>query len=644
MNPAANPDGSAGAALAADAVSADPADPTDPTDPTELLPAADGGLAGLQAWGNAAWAMALLAVDPHGLGGVQLQAGAGPVRDHWLAGLRALLPADEPLRRMPGHIADERLLGGLDLSATLASGRPVAQRGLLAEAHGGVVLVPMAERLSPATAGRLARVLDSAEVSFERDGLSHRWPARFGLVAGDEGGEDDEPLAATLVDRLAFITDLRALSQRDAGECAASADDIVAARQRLPQVLVDEPTLQALCGTAVQLGVASLRASLLALRAARAVAALAGHSEVTEEDAVLAARLVLGPRATRVPQPPAEDEAPPEPPPPEEPPEDPPEQPPEPPPDDGETPPPEPPPPSEDETQQLEDRLVEAALAALPAGLLAQLQNGLGGEQGGRVGALTASPRGGRPVGTRIGAPRGGQRLHLVETLRAAAPWQGVRRRAVQERGGQPVGRILVSTDDLRVSRMQQRAATATLFVLDASGSAALQRLGEAKGAINLLLADCYVRRDQVAVITFRGRSADLLLPPTRSLVRAKRGLAALPGGGGTPLALGMEAALRLAAQVRRSGATPVVVLLTDGRANVDRHGAGGRAQAEADAHAVARQMRAARLTSMVIDTSAKPAAAAQRLALEMGAAYRALPYAGAAALNAAVQSLPRRA
>ena len=644
MNPAASPEGSAGAALAADAASAVSAASAASADSAELLPAADSGLAGLQAWGNAAWAMALLAVDPHGLGGVQLQAGAGPVRDHWLAGLRALLPAYEPLRRMPGHIADERLLGGLDLSATLASGRPVAQRGLLAEAHGGVVLVPMAERLSAATAGRLARVLDSAEVSFERDGLSHRWPARFGLVAGDEGGEDDEPLAATLVDRLAFITDLRALSQRDAGESAASADDIVAARQRLPQVLVDEPTLQALCGTAVQLGVASLRASLLALRAARAVAALAGHPEVTEEDAVLAARLVLGPRATRVPQPPAEDQAPPEPPPPEVPPEDPPEQPPEPPPDDGETPPPEPPPPSEDETQQLEDRLVEAALAALPAGLLAQLQNGLGGEQGGRVGALTASQRGGRPVGTRIGAPRGGQRLHLVETLRAAAPWQGVRRRAALERGGQPAGRILVSTDDLRVSRMQQRAATATLFVLDASGSAALQRLGEAKGAINLLLADCYVRRDQVAVITFRGRSAELLLPPTRSLVRAKRGLAALPGGGGTPLALGMEAALHLAAQVRRSGATPVVVLLTDGRANVDRHGAGGRAQAEADAHAVARQMRAARLTSMVIDTSAKPAAAAQRLALEMGAAYRALPYAGAAALNAAVQSLPRPA
>ena len=195
--------------------------------------------------------------------------------------------------------------------------------------------------------------------------------------------------------------------------------------------------------------------------------------------------------------------------------------------------------------------------------------------------------------------------------------------------------------DDLRINRLQQRAATATIFVLDASGSSALHRLGEAKGAVNLLLADCYVRRDQVAVIAFRGRSAELLLPPTRSLVRAKRSLAALPGGGGTPLALGLEAALRLAAVVRRSGATPVVVLLTDGRANITRSGETGRAQADADAIAMARQLRAARLTVLVVDTSPQPAIAAQRLAAEMAATYRTLPYAGAAALSAAVQALP---
>ena len=104
---------------------------------------------------------------------------------------------------------------------------------------------------------------------------------------------------------------------------------------------------------------------------------------------------------------------------------------------------------------------------------------------------------------------------------------------------------------------------------MDASGSSALHRLAEAKGAIELLLASCYVRRDRVALVAFRGQSAELLLPPTRSLVRAKRSLASLPGGGGTPLAAGIDVSLLLADAVQRRGGTPTIVLLTDGRANV---------------------------------------------------------------------------
>ena len=578
-------------------------------------------------WDDAARCAALLAVDPFGLGGVLLRAGAGPVRDRWLKDLRGLLPPGTPLRRLPGHIADDRLLGGLDLTATLSLGRPVAQRGLLAEAHGGVVVAPMAERLSAGTAARLASALDSGSVGFERDGLSSRWDARFGLVACDEAVEDDAPLAATLVDRLAFCIDLRALSLRDLVDDELDAAAIVRARALLPHVTLADEVLLALCATALQLGVDSARAGVFALRAARAAAALAGCESVTHDDAALAARLVLAPRATRLPPAPEEptpeeDAAPPEPPP--------------------EQPPRADEPPQNDDpsnTRPLEDRLVEACMAALPEGLLAALQAQPGARQPGRVGALNASPRGGRPVGVRRGEPRGGARLNLIETLRAAAPWQRLRRNAP----GATARPIHVHGDDLRIHRLQQRAGTATLFVLDASGSSALHRLAEAKGAINLLLADCYVRRDEVAVIAFRGKGAELLLPPTRSLVRARRSLAALPGGGGTPLAAGLEAALRLAAQVRRDGTTPVIVLLTDGRANIARDGEPGRVRAEADAMAMAGQLRAARFTALVVDTSPQPAAAAQRLAQAMAATYRALPHAGAQALSAAVQALPRR-
>jgi magnesium chelatase subunit D len=655
-------------------------------------------------WADASTAAALLCIDPAGLGGISVKAGAGPVRDRWLAHLRDLLPADLHgaigLRRMPTQIADERLLGGLDLTATLANGRPVAQRGLLAESDGGLVLVTMAERLGAGTAARLCSVLDRGEVSFERDGISSRWPARVGLVALDESTADDLPPPAALLERLSFMVDLRELGLRDlrlpdlplsvSGLTAGAlllpdAQDVKTARQLLPTVTVPEDLMRALCGTALQLGVMSLRASLQVLRATKAAAALAGRVQANEQDAQLAARLVLVPRATRRPQ--AEPEV-----------DDPPVQaePPSTAPNDA-TPPPSPepltgadapqPPTEHPQTtppkaidEAMEDRLVEASVAALPAGLLAAL---LGGgdntSHSGRVGALTSSPSGGRPVGTRRGEPRGHARLNVIETLRAAAPWQRLRAAQVAKRAAgkvatevaervastaaQPIAqaarttdkkspiqmavqpavqhRLHIHADDLRISRLQQRAATATLFVIDASGSSALHRLAEAKGAVNLLLADCYVRRDQVAVIAFRGKTAELLLPPTRSLVRAKRSLAGLPGGGGTPLAAGLQAALLLSKQVQRSGATPIVVLLTDGRGNIALDGEPGRARAEQDSLLVARQVRAAGLTTLLVDTSPQPAPAAQKLAQALAAHYRALPYAGAKALQAAVKGLP---
>jgi magnesium chelatase subunit D len=196
---------------------------------------------------------------------------------------------------------------------------------------------------------------------------------------------------------------------------------------------------------------------------------------------------------------------------------------------------------------------------------------------------------------------------------------------------------VRVLPEDFHIHRFAQRRNTTTVFAVDASGSSALYRLAEAKGAVELLLAQCYVRRDEVAVIAFRGRAAELLLPPTRSLVRAKRALAGLPGGGGTPLALGLDAAAQVAGQVRRSGASPVVVVLTDGRANVTRAGEGGRQQAQQDALDAAVRLRALGAQTLLVDTSVRPEPAAAALAVAMGARYLALPQADAATLSNAV-------
>ena len=580
---------------------------------------------------------ALFAVDPVGLGGVVLRSGAGPARDRWLARLVQYLPAGTPWRRVPLHVNDDRLLGGLDLSATLQAGRPIAQRGLLAEADGGVVVLAMAERLSASAAASLSAVIDTQELVAERHGIGSRHASRIGVIALDEGIGDDEQVPARLRERLAFHLALAADVRDDADAGLFTRDDVAAARMCFESVHIADELVEGLCAASLALGVESVRAPMFACRAARAVAALDGRDDVTSQDAALAAGLVLAPRATQVPaarsaQDDAADDRP------DDAADDPTA---EPPPDDGET--------TAPETDQVEaargavdDVVLEAALAAIPPGLLAALALGRTAKRApssGRAGAARVGNARGRPTGVRRGEPQGGARLNLIETLRAAAPWQALRRREAEAACQPRPTRIQVRREDFHVWRFKQRSETTTVFVVDASGSAALNRLAETKGAVELLLADCYVRRDSVAVIAFRGTGAELLLPPTRSLVRAKRSLAGLPGGGGTPLAAGIASAHTLAESVRRRGATPIVVLLTDGRGNIARDGTPGRARAAEDALVAARRMQLDGFATLLLDTSPQPQEPARQLAAAMGARYVPLPYAGAAALSQVVRA-----
>lgn len=579
------------------------------------------------AWSDAATAAQLFAVDPVGTG-VLLRSRAGPVRDRWLTMLRAALPPTDAHKHLPLHIAEGRLLGGLDLSATLITGRPVAERGLLAEADGGVLVLAMAERMPSSTTVHVTAAMDSHETLIERDGLSLRMPARFGVIALDEGLEDEFAPAA-LRDRLAFHLDLDRFAFRDTEEFDITASDIDTARARLPSIRATDEQIEAVCTAAAAMGIISLRAPLLAIRAARAAAALSGHSEIDKEDISLAARLVLAPRALYFPQPEQPDQA--------------------------EPPPPEPPPPPEDNSNDnqdqeqqtpdfdkaLEEVILAAAKAAIPDDVLASLRASSGrsrARSSGKAGELQKSNKRGRPTGTLRGELRAGAKLSVIETLRAAAPWQPLRRREAAASGrdsAQP--EILIRKDDFRIARFKMRTETTTIFVVDASGSAALHRLAEAKGAVELLLADCYVRRDQVSMIAFRGEIAEILLPPTRSLTRAKRSLAGLPGGGGTPLAAGLDAAFALADSIRRKGQTPTVIMLTDGRANIARDGTPGRPKAEEDALASARQLRAANINAVLVDMSPRPGPQGEKIAKEMGARYLPLPYANATVLSQAV-------
>ncbi len=575
---------------------------------------------------RAALAAALVALDPVAFGGAVLRSPRSDRAATWLAQVADLRPPGAPMGRLPLGIADDRLLGGLDLAMTLATGRPVAERGLLARHDGGLLVLPCAERIGEALVARLTAVLDTHLAVPRGPFAGEPASARIGLIALDESEPDDEPVAIALTDRLAFHLTL----DDDLDASPLTRAEIMDAAARWHTVTLSSARLATLVGTATLLGIPSLRALSFAVRAARACAALDGRTMVTDDDCAAAAALVLGPRATR--RPPSTDQASETPPPPprahdsDHPP-----------PDEAETP-------STDEIKALEERLIHAALATLPVGLTTTPANGAprAGRTSGRAGMDRAGGRRGRQVGTRRGDPRAGGRLDLLETLRAAAPWQRLRTPPHGPRSSpaRTALRIQVRPDDFRIRRLVEPTGTTAIFVVDASGSAALNRMAEAKGAVELLLADAYSRRDEVALIAFRGATADLLLAPTRAIAAAKRALAALPGGGGTPLASAIDRARELAERAHREGNDTVIVFLTDARANIARDGTPGRPTAETDARASAALLRLIGGTTLLIDTSNRPSPSAQALAEAMGARYVALPRTDAQSIHAAVTAV----
>lgn len=614
----------------------------------------------LSAWHDALLSLQILQLDPQGFGGVCLRAPHGPVRDRWLSALASL---GLPLVKVPGSADAERLLGGIDLAHTLQTGQLRMQAGLLQQADQGLVCLPMAERLPPSLLAPLVQALDTHQVP----ATHHHTPAstsRFGVVALDESLPDEPGLGAALMERLGLWLDLQALSLsdidlglsdsvnsepgdlEDALHIRLSPLALTQARERLPHIQASDVQLQALCASAMALGIGSLRAPSLALRVACAHAAVNGRSTLEDDDLGFAARCVLAPRATQWPSEPSDDAL-----------SDPPPQQPNPPPESAQESPPDSPPdsppeskalPPEPSAEDLQEMMVAAALASLPPHMLDALATQNRARQSntsGRSGQTRAGQQRGRPLPPRPGRPGGHARLHVLATLRAAAPRQRLRQAGsiASRQTDLPTphqNRVLIRAEDFHIQRYQQRASSCVILALDASGSAALQRLAEAKGAVELLLQQSYARRDSVCIVAFRGAQAQLLLPATRSLVRAKRAMTGLPGGGGTPLALALKMAHEQALQLQRQGVTPILVVLSDGRANVTLQGLGGRAQAQADAQLWAQQWQCSGHRALWIDTSMQPDPQAQQLAAKLGAGYLPMPHVQAQRMANAMDSL----
>jgi len=576
----------------------------------------------------------LMTLAPHVFGGVIVHARSGPVRERWLQTLEQLARHYDlatPIRKIPSGISDENLLGGLDIEATIISGKPIFRPGLLSHCDQSLVIVPMAERLEAGTVARIATALDHGAIQVERDGHGERIACAMGVIALDESMEEDESVNPKLIERCAFYIDLDSIAWHDLPDAKLDAEFIdlerVEIQERVEQITLSDEQYVALVGIAAQLGIESLRAVQFTVRTARYLAAmdLEWHqSEPSQEHLERAVTLVLLPRATQLPNATDETQAENEPSP-----------------EQNEDANPEETQSHNQETEVLEDQVLEAAQAAIPRELLDRLtQLALVRQKNhsaGKAGTSQLSSQRGRPMGSRPGMPSGNQRLSLMDTLRAAVPWQRIRQLQLKSSQNPSQPKILIRKDDLRVKRYRQRNQTLTTFVVDASGSAAINRLAEAKGAVELLLAECYVRRDQVALISFRGTEAELLLSPTRSLVRAKRSLASLPGGGGTPLAKAIDTAFALAKGSLKKGMTPTLVFLTDGRANIARDGTPGRTQAQVDAEQSAKLAAQIKVRSLWIDTSPQAREEGQQIARLIGSYYLPLPHARAQELSQAV-------
>ncbi|MFZ7091387.1 magnesium chelatase subunit D [Primorskyibacter sp. 2E233] len=550
-------------------------------------------------WTRALRALSALMVDPVGLGGIVLRARPGPVLQCFESALERL---PLPQHRIHPGVDDTQLFGGLNVAASLSAGHLIRDTGL-AELP-CALLLPMAERTPPSLAARLAQLLDT--------GPGHT------LVLLDEGADTDEAAPSGLADRLAFFADLSLIRAAEAKVRLPAPADLDTARQLLPSVQTPSEHFDQLVVLAARFGIDSQRAPLFALRCARALAALDGITDTNDAHLREAAELVFASRATQVPET-EPDDAPPD-----------------------NAPDPEPEDGSNAETDPAQDQLpdeilVQAVAACLPADLLQRLESGRirsTSAQGSGAGAKKKGNRRGRPLPSRPGRLDGRARIDVVATLRAAAPWQPMRRKS------RPDGpQLIIHPSDIRLRRFEDHSDRLVIFAVDASGSAAMARMAEAKGAIELLLGQAYAKRDQVALVAFRGTGAEILLPPTRSLVQAKRRLSALPGGGGTPLATGLRTAFELAVSSGRSGLSPSLAVLTDGRGNIAFDGSSGRVQAKSDARAMARLLRGLGMPTVVIDTSIRPGADSAELASSLGGHYLPLPRADAKRISAAADA-----